>query len=236
VALPKKKSRAISVDGREFRWLKRAVPHGEELRVEASTKPMSHLVAPLGDVDGVPPVIGPGLVAALVRTALAKGWSPDSNEPREFVLDDVRTLVLEHDLRPRSVLSCLIITPFDAGAARVRRALASAVRELGVQVIEAAEAKSSESRTSMIMAGVANADFVVADVSRQNPNVFYELGYAQALGKSTIIVIDDSTETALPSSLAGNLFITYSDEALPALGAAVQRALLRAIRSMGSET
>ena len=204
--------------------------------MEASAKPASQLVAQVEvDAVGAAPVIGPGLVAALVRMALAKGWSPNANQPREFELEDVRSLVAEHDLRPRSALACLIIAPFDAGAARVRRVLAAAVRELGVQVLDATDAKASESRISTVAAWITDVDFVVADISRQNPDVFYELGYAQALGKPTILLVEDSTETSLPSSLAGNLFITYSDKALAALGAAVQRALLRSIRSMGSQ-
>ncbi len=206
------------------------------MRVEASAKPASQLVVPVaGDATGAAPVIGPGLVAALVRAALANGWSPNSGQPREFVLDDAQSLVAEHDLRPRGALACLIIAPFDAGAARVRRVLAGAVRELGVQVLDASEAKASESRVSTVAAWIADADFVVADVSRQNPDVFYELGFAQALGKPTILLVEDNTEASLPSSLAGNLFITYSDKALAALGDAVKRALLRAIRSTGSE-
>ncbi len=41
---------------------------------------------------------------------------------------------------------------------------------------------------------IAKADIVVADMSRKNPNVFYEVGYAHALGKKTILItknVDD---------------------------------------------
>jgi hypothetical protein len=35
---------------------------------------------------------------------------------------------------------------------------------------------------------IAKADIIVADMSGQNPNVFYEVGYAHALGKLTILL------------------------------------------------
>jgi len=41
---------------------------------------------------------------------------------------------------------------------------------------------------------IAKADFIVADLSERNPNVFYETGYAHALGKPVVLLtraIDD---------------------------------------------
>ena len=35
---------------------------------------------------------------------------------------------------------------------------------------------------------IAKADFIVADMTGQNPNVFYEVGYAHALGKKVILL------------------------------------------------
>ncbi|MFT5328277.1 MAG: hypothetical protein ACI8P0_006190 [Planctomycetaceae bacterium] len=39
---------------------------------------------------------------------------------------------------------------------------------------------------------IAKADFVIADMTGQNPNVFYEVGYANALGKRTILLTQDA--------------------------------------------
>jgi len=39
---------------------------------------------------------------------------------------------------------------------------------------------------------VAKADVVIADMTGQNPNVFYEVGYAHALGKRTILLTQES--------------------------------------------
>ncbi len=42
--------------------------------------------------------------------------------------------------------------------------------------------------TDQIWHGIRRADVVVADISGSNPNVFYELGLAHALGKEVVIV------------------------------------------------
>jgi hypothetical protein len=38
---------------------------------------------------------------------------------------------------------------------------------------------------------ISKADFIIADMTGQNPNVFYEVGYANALGKQTILLTKD---------------------------------------------
>ena len=47
-----------------------------------------------------------------------------------------------------------------------------------------------------IMNAIRRAAFIIADVSEPRPNVYYELGFAQALGKEVITTAAD--KTALP--------------------------------------
>jgi hypothetical protein len=44
-----------------------------------------------------------------------------------------------------------------------------------------------------IMAAIRKSAFVIADVSEQRPNVYYELGYAQALGKDIVTTAYEGT-------------------------------------------
>ena len=41
---------------------------------------------------------------------------------------------------------------------------------------------------------INQADFIIADMSGKNANVFYEVGYAHALGKSTILLTNNSSD------------------------------------------
>ena len=67
---------------------------------------------------------------------------------------------------------------------------------------------------------IAKADVVVADMSERNPNVFYEVGYAHALGKTTILVT--RIESDIPFDLRQYPHVVYG-ESLSFLKAELQR-------------
>jgi nucleoside 2-deoxyribosyltransferase len=41
-----------------------------------------------------------------------------------------------------------------------------------------------------VLDGIRRADLIIADVSRHNPNVMFEIGFAQAFRKPTILPVD----------------------------------------------
>lgn len=60
-----------------------------------------------------------------------------------------------------------------------------------------------------IVKDIAESSFVVAEVSPANPNVFYELGYAHALKKPTVLLVKRGEK--LPFDIAGYRVIFYED-------------------------
>ena len=56
---------------------------------------------------------------------------------------------------------------------------------------------------------IRQADVVIADCSGRNPNVFYELGIAHALGKPVILLTSDAIEEA-PTDIRAFEFISYA--------------------------
>jgi len=54
---------------------------------------------------------------------------------------------------------------------------------------------------------IAKADVIVADMSERDPNVFYEVGYAHALGKTTILLTRD--EADIPFDLRQYPHVVY---------------------------
>jgi hypothetical protein len=69
--------------------------------------------------------------------------------------------------------------------------------------------------TDQIWQGIRRSDVVAADISGHNPNVFYELGLAHALGKE-VILISQATEK-LPFDISTSRLLTYDLSDLPAL-------------------
>lgn len=52
----------------------------------------------------------------------------------------------------------------------------------------------NESILDRIYNQISKANIVIADMTNRNPNVFYEVGYAHALGKTTILLTKNSDD------------------------------------------
>lgn len=63
---------------------------------------------------------------------------------------------------------------------------------------------------NQIKSAITKSDLVLCDISGLNPNVFYEIGFAHALGKPTIVVCDESTK--LPFDISHYRAIMFSKE------------------------
>ena len=89
MALPRKHSRSISVDGVDYRWcisMRDAfvgVGHRDRVVVQASEGCRLIVVLPWDWADE--PTVRPGQVAAWIRTGIAAGWRP-SVRGRDFEL------------------------------------------------------------------------------------------------------------------------------------------------------
>lgn len=56
---------------------------------------------------------------------------------------------------------------------------------------------------------ISKSDFIIADMSGRNPNVFYEVGYAHSLGKPTILLTNNSED--IPFDLKHYPHIIYNN-------------------------
>lgn len=57
---------------------------------------------------------------------------------------------------------------------------------------------------------ISKADLIIADMSGRNPNVFYEVGYAHALNKPTVLLTQDSKD--IPFDLKHYPHIVYENK------------------------
>lgn len=65
-----------------------------------------------------------------------------------------------------------------------------------------------ESMVERIYNQISKADIIIADMTDRNPNVFYEVGYAHALGKTTILLTKDAED--IPFDLKHYPHIVYN--------------------------
>jgi nucleoside 2-deoxyribosyltransferase len=73
------------------------------------------------------------------------------------------------------------------------------------------EIRAGESFEQSIRQMIEHSDFVIADLTGSNPNVMYEVGFAQGLGKSVLPIVQDSEKQVSPH-MAGLLYIPYDPQ------------------------
>jgi hypothetical protein len=98
--------------------------------------------------------------------------------------------------------------PFDTLYRQVIHPVAS---ELGFQVVRVDEVVGPGIIIEDIQRQIESSHAVVAEISTQNPNVFYELGYAHALHKPAILLVRRSDGPSMPFDIRSYRAIFYDD-------------------------
>ena len=103
-----------------------------------------------------------------------------------------------------------LIAPFDRELQPILEAVHRAAGEAGFTTARFDQYPPGAMFTSLILDRIRQADLIIADVSRQNSNVMYELGFAHALRKPTILLLNTkSSDSKLPADLAGFEYFPY---------------------------
>lgn len=63
--------------------------------------------------------------------------------------------------------------------------------------------------TTEILNAISKSDFIVADLTNEKPNCYYEIGFAHALGKSVIILAKEGTKQHF--DISGYKWIFWKD-------------------------
>jgi hypothetical protein len=112
--------------------------------------------------------------------------------------------------RPRAFIVMQFSEPYDSLWVEVIRPIAEKV---GFEAYRADDVFHPGVVLQDIVRGIRGSDVVIAEVTPKNPNVFYELGFAHALGKPTILLAEQPTDAtaSLPFDISGFRCIFYDD-------------------------
>lgn len=102
-----------------------------------------------------------------------------------------------------------VVMPFETEFEDVYDAVKLEGQALGAVVRRADERFISGTITGRIFEELVRADVIVGEMSGRNPNVYYEVGYAHALGKTAILLIKDAKD--IPFDLRDRQHIVYQN-------------------------
>jgi hypothetical protein len=109
--------------------------------------------------------------------------------------------------------TCFVAMPFRRTFKKVYQAICEALAGEGWTVVNAYDMVHPHRVTDTIVQGIWTADLLVADVTRSNPNVLYEVGIAHTLGRGTILITQDS-ETVIDLGNERLIFYQPSERGL----------------------
>ncbi len=105
---------------------------------------------------------------------------------------------------------CFVLMPFDNEFDDIYQlGIKQSCIDAGAYCERVDEQIFNESILDRIYNQISKADIVIADMTNRNPNVFYEVGYAHALGKTTILLTKNSED--IPFDLKHYPHIIYNN-------------------------
>lgn len=106
----------------------------------------------------------------------------------------------------------IVIAPFNSSWTRIHSSVADALSQADVKIWwDRVDQMPGDSITGSLHKALEDADFVIADVTGENPNVMYEVGYAYGRSKPVLPIIERGQQSA-PASLNGRLYFVYDKD------------------------
>lgn len=111
---------------------------------------------------------------------------------------------------------CFLAMPFEKQkySLRLEEAIHKGVEEAGYQLVSLHQSSVLPTSTiqEAIIGELARSDCIIADVSDRNPNIFFELGLAQAMGKGILLISRERVIKELPFDIREFRIITYTEK------------------------
>ena len=110
--------------------------------------------------------------------------------------------------------TCFIIQPFDSGKfdRRFTEVYKPAVEEAGLEPYRVDHDQIVEVPIDAIEQGISRAAICLADISEDNPNVWYELGFAFAANRPVIMICSDERKGNYPFDIQHRNIISYKSD------------------------
>ena len=96
--------------------------------------------------------------------------------------------------RPNTAFVMMAIDESKPELEDVSTAIKEVFKEFGIEAITANDIEHEEAITDRVLAEIDSSEFLVADLTHERPNVYYEIGHAHARNKRVILVRKKGTK------------------------------------------
>jgi len=106
---------------------------------------------------------------------------------------------------------CFVMQPFDGGAfdKRYESVFAPAIKSCGIEAYRVDRDPSVSVPIQEIESGIRSAAICLADITTDNPNVWFELGFAMAIPNEVVLVCSEERTTKYPFDVQHRSIIKY---------------------------
>jgi hypothetical protein len=113
--------------------------------------------------------------------------------------------------------SCFVIMPFSEPWSDdvYQNLIEPALNDVNLKCIRGDEIERTGLLNSNIFKTIQKVGLVIAEISSPNPNVYYEIGVADTLGKETLFLYDPGKNNKIPSDKDNVHYLEYSQTNLP---------------------
>jgi hypothetical protein len=107
---------------------------------------------------------------------------------------------------------CFVMQPFDGGTfdKRYESVFCPAITDAGLEPYRVDRDPSVSVPIQDIEAGIRDAEICLADITTDNPNVWFELGFALAIPREVVLVCSDERKTKYPFDVQHRTIIKYA--------------------------
>lgn len=114
---------------------------------------------------------------------------PSDAKTKTYYSDD---FLLQFGIDKNSVVvkenTAVFLTPFNPDGHRLYRKCQQVLGDMGILLRRSDNYVEKDDILSNIILLIVQSEFIVANIDGRNPNVYYELGIAHAIGKPTILI------------------------------------------------
>jgi len=129
----------------------------------------------------------------------------------------------------------VFIAPHKEKFEKIGKAIAKALKKHGIELtVIDDEIPAGSLWIVNIQRTIERADFIIADITDENSNVMYEVGFAHALRKPVLPIVNRKV-SKVPYVIAGYIYLVYDPENLDGLNEEIQYWALRN-RPKGKQT